>query len=507
MNKKSILLKEIITSLVGGILLGALVSLVSSGSFFVGWLQSGIFSALLLLGLQRIWRLTGAGHTLAILMLVAFALRLALGIFLYKGLPAFGFDTPVQQAGYVFSDASERDQAAYQIAVSGEPWLAQFAQNRAVDQYGGLLALSTLIYGIFSSDVHRPLLIVLLSAFAMSAGVAFFHAAVKNKWGGKIALVAAWVYALYPEGVLLGSSQMREPILMGLAALLFWCSLDWRKKPLRTLLIGLLIMAVICLVSVPAGGVTFVVVAGMVFLEWLTKQENLKLRGLGITLFILLLSVAAVGGWSWLKDGLSYEYYLTQAGSGVIQVLLEHVPEKIGAILITLYGLTQPVLPAALVDPSKPIWQGIAIFRAAGWFFILPFIAYGFLAVFRSKKSENRSILIFISLVFAAWVLISSLRAGGDQWDNPRYRSTLLPWMAILVGWVWERVRTSHNLWFWCVVAIETVYFLLFMNFYVNRYVNIGTMISIPVTVLLIGAISLILIVGCFFLDRKKSRL
>ncbi|PKN88915.1 MAG: hypothetical protein CVU45_07605, partial [Chloroflexi bacterium HGW-Chloroflexi-7] len=170
MKTSNLLKKDSLLALGSGVVLGAVISSFSDGSFWFGWLKCGFLTAILLLGLIRVWRLAGAGRTLALLMLVAFTLRVAFGIYLNQGLPQLGFNNPVQNTGYVFSDAHDRDQAAYQIAISGKAWLPQIKANIATDQYGGLLAFSALVYWIFSADVHRPLLMVLISAAAMAAG-------------------------------------------------------------------------------------------------------------------------------------------------------------------------------------------------------------------------------------------------------------------------------------------------------------------------------------------------
>jgi len=504
MKKYSTLVRDGMTALAAGLLIGAVVSIFSLGNFLIGWLQASLYSALLVFGLIRVWRLVGSGRTLAILMLVTFTLRLVLGIFLYQGLPAFGFDTPVQQAGYVFSDAFERDQAAYQISMSGQNWLPQFEQHQAADQYGGLLALSTLIYRLFSSDAQRPLLLVLLSAFAMSAGAGFLYAVVQRKWGEKVARVTLWVFALYPEGVLLGSSQMREPLLIGLAALLFWLSQNWKEKPFSTLAgMGLTTLAA-CLISIPGGAVTLLIVGGLVYLEWFSLQQNKTFRRAGNLIFIVVLLLAAAGGWYWLKEGLYYEFYATTLGSGMIQVLFEGLPIHLRNTAITLYGFSQPLLPAALVDPSKAIWQGIAIFRAAGWYFVLPFLVFAFFRVFYAQEKDHKPLLVFLSLIFTVWVVISSLRAGGDQWDNPRYRATLLPWMSILVGWTWVQLRSNRNLWFWFIVSMESLFVLLLTGFYLNRFVNLQAMQSLKFTLMLFGGIALLILIVFMILNKKK---
>jgi len=503
MKKSNSLINDSLWALGAGLVLGAIISAFSAGNFWPGWLKSGLLGTLVALGLIRIWRLTGAGRPLAVLMLMAFVVRMGCGIFLNQGLPVLGFDNPVQKAGYVFSDAHDRDQAAYQMAVSGTAWLPQIRKNVAADQYGGLLTFSALIYWIFSTDVQRPLLMVLISAAAMAIGLAFLFATVTRKWGGKVALIAAWIFALYPDGVLLGSSQMREPILIGLTCLLLWSVQDWKIKPLRSLVSALIISAVTCLFSIPAAGAASTVVIGVVFFEWLHEQSNTRTRRIAIVSFLLFLGLVAIAGWYWLKESLSYEFLMTVTGSGWLTALLEQYGKQFQIPLITFYGLTQPLLPAALVDASLPIWKGIAIIRAAGWFFVIPFLIYGIAAVFKARKEENRSMLIFISLALAAWILISSLRAGGDQWDNPRYRTTFLPWIAILVGWVWTHLQQQKSPWFWRIVAIEGIFLLVFLDWYLYRDLGFGPLIPFPILILFFGLSSVLIVAGGLVWDKK----
>ncbi|MBA4383694.1 MAG: hypothetical protein C0410_03070 [Anaerolinea sp.] len=505
MKKSGLLIKDSLWALGAGLVLGVVISAISPGGFWLGWLKCGVLSTLLTLGLIRVWRLTGAGRTLALLMLVTFVIRIGFGLFLNQGLPQLGFDNPVQNSGYVFSDAHDRDQAAYQMAVSDKAWLPQIKANIAADQYGGLLTLSALIYWVFSADVHRPLLMVLFSAAVMAAGLAFLFAAVNRKWGAKMAMIAAWIYALYPDGVLLGSSQMREPILIGLTCLLLWSVVDWKSKPIRSLVFALIISAVICLFSIPGAGAAFTVILGLVFFEWLQDQSNPRTRKMALLVFAVFLGLVGVAGWLWLKNGLSYEYFITQSGSGWITALLEQYGNQFQIPFITFYGLTQPLLPAALVDSSLPIWKGIAIFRAAGWYFIIPFLLYGFIAIFKAEKEENRAVLIFLGLALAAWILISSLRAGGDQWDNPRYRTTFLPWIAILAAWVCLRVRQQKRPWFWRIVAVEVIFVVVFLDWYLYRNFNFGPLIPFPVLMLFLGGTSVLILIGGLVWDKKTT--
>ena len=505
MKKSSYFVNDLLFSLLSGLLLGALLSLFSPGSFWLGWLEGGVFAALLSLGTIRVARSLKVGQPLMLLMAVAFVLRLGLGIFLDQGLPTLGYDTPVQNAGYVFSDAAERDQAAYRLGNDPTVFNHDLDDFWAVDQYRGLIICSALIYRIFSPDIHRPLMLVLASAFAMSLAVAFFYSAVAKKWNQNLARVSGWVMALYPMGVLLGSSQMREPYLIAFASLLFWVSLDWKIKPWRTLIISMLILGFSLPFSVPVSGASFVVVAGIVYLDWLSTRPDRKYRLIGSAIYGVMLLAAAVAGWMWLKGGVGYEFHLTEANSGWISELMRRYGESARLPFLTLYGLTQPVLPAAIVDPTLPVWWGISVFLAFGWYFVLPFLLYGFFAAFKAAKEDHRAVLIFLNLALIAWILISSIRGGGDQWDNPRYRTAFLPWMSIITGWVWLQLRSRKSPWFWRIVAIESECLLFFMNWYLNRHINLGTQIPFTMMIILmLGLAALIALAGVLW-DKKTT--
>ncbi len=158
--------------------LAALLSALDGGVWWIGWLA---YSFLLLLGLSALaalWRSAGAPRTLGLMLLLALFLRLGLGISLTYVLPVAGNPTDVQQAGYVFKDAFNRDTQAWELARSTRPIWTAFDKSYRVgaahstDQYGGLLALSALTYRCFSPDVHRAWLIILLSALTAAVGVA-----------------------------------------------------------------------------------------------------------------------------------------------------------------------------------------------------------------------------------------------------------------------------------------------------------------------------------------------
>jgi len=57
--------------------------------------------------------------------------------------------------------------------------------------------------------------------------VPFFYSAAKVRWSAKLAVVAAWLVVLYPEGIFYTVAHMREPILIGMAMILFWGVARW----------------------------------------------------------------------------------------------------------------------------------------------------------------------------------------------------------------------------------------------------------------------------------------
>ncbi len=126
----------------------------------------------------------------------------------------YGHADEDDRAGYVFTDAHRRDNQAWTLAASDLPVIDAFSEKYGSDQYGGLRAFNTFVYRYFSPDAHRPLMLVLLSAFFAALGVPLFWKAVRQVFGERVAGAATWVFVLYPDRVLLGASAMREPYLL-----------------------------------------------------------------------------------------------------------------------------------------------------------------------------------------------------------------------------------------------------------------------------------------------------
>jgi hypothetical protein len=226
----------------------------------------------------------------------------------------------------------------------------------------------------------------------------------------------------------------------------------------------------------------------------------------------------------WLKSTISLTAYRAEGESGWVQRILGdrfgdggYEPSWYRLPFITGYGVFQPVLPATLIYPTKPIWKVIGILRAVGWYALLPMLMLSFAAASgigrRSERVEEsratrmeglRSIILWLSIVTWLWILLSALRAGGDLWDNPRYRAILFLWQAILAGYVWVWWRETRNPWFGRVLACEGMFLVVFTQWYVNRYLQVGFQLPFAVMVaLILGSWGLILGLGWW---RDKLR-
>jgi len=247
MNEMDASLKKITPIVVLGLVCIVLAvvfqGVISQGGFWRGSLDAFVLMFFSVLLLYVVWGAAGRRRTLAWMMVAAFLLRLVYGAFLSWGLPHLGYEEPGQQAGFVFTDPFVREQSAWELANSGESLLRAFSEDYPTDQYGGLLALSALIYRTLSPDAFRPGLILILAAGAMALSVPFLVLAVESRFEQKTARRAGWILVFYPEGILLGAAQMREPFLILYFSMLFWAGAMWlsRSQLKRALLITCLI--------------------------------------------------------------------------------------------------------------------------------------------------------------------------------------------------------------------------------------------------------------------------
>jgi hypothetical protein len=206
----------------------------------------------------------------------------------------------------------------------------------------------------------------------------------------------------------------------------------------------------------------------------------------------------------WLRLTVKWDAYQLERDSGWIQKLFDEMPEWMRLPFVAIYGILQPVLPAAIVAPTVPLWKAIYILRAIGWYVLLPALIMSFGAAAGQKESQKRNILLWLSLLIWTWILLSALRGGGDAWDNPRYRTILFVWQAILAGYVWVWWHETRNVWFTRVVLCEAAFLLVFTQWYASRYFHWGGQLPFAMMVALIAGLwGIILGVG-WWLDKKR---
>ena len=482
------------------------------------------FLALTALASATLW--AGGGTALAWMVSLAFLLRLVTGVGLHVALPTAGYDDPDDRAGYVYTDAHRRDTQAWELANSNKSLLDAFARRYHADQYGGLLAFSALAYRLFSPGAHRPLLLVLLTALTSALGVPFLWRATGALWNKVAARASCWLYVLYPEFVLLGGSAMREPYLIALSAQALWgLALMLRPRPARdpmpragvlwmaasallmllvspaALLANLVVLLGWYLVQVRrsravwpmvAGGVALLIAGGL-FLSW-----SLNRRGQ----FGVGAPPEVVG--TFLRQAVAWDVYQLERGSGWVQKLFEEMPHWLHLPFVATYGVLQPVLPAALIEPTTPLWQAIAIGRAAGWYLILPLLALSLFLASRWAPATSRNPLPWLSWACWIWIVLAALRGGADQWDNPRYRSILFVWQAVLVAQAWTWWQATRSPWLGRAVAMELALVLGFGQWYLSRYLHVGAQVPFGLVVAGIAALWVAILTGGWLWDRHR---
>ncbi len=539
-------LKDLIFILPISLALSAGLAFIQPGAWWIGWLG---FSALFIVGLIALaaaWRWasvelrssTGSvlrtTRTLAWMIGLGLLLRLAAGVAVYIALPINGHNTPDDKAGYVFTDAHRRDDQAWGLASSCKPLWSAFDKSYYSDQYGGLLAFSAFTYRYLSPDAHRPLLIILLASLFAALGVPFLYKATRLLFNGRVALVSSWLFVLYPESILVGGAQMREPFLLTFIAMSLWGFADWLYRAERSaanevsvearsrsawiwMAIGFVGML---MVSPAIALATLAIFAGWVYLRGEYKRIPWQALVIIAVVFILALFVLAsalnrnndFGAASpvgvilnWFRASAKWDTYRLERGSGWIQSLFRKMNTSEQYLFTIVYGVLQPVLPAAFTDPSTLTWRVIGIFRAVGWYLILPLMIYSPIAAWRTPRGAERRVWLWISAVSWLWILICSMRGGGDQWDNPRYRLILFGFEALAAGYAWIWWREHRDAWLPRIAAVEALAVLIFLQWYASRYYHLGGQIPFFLMIGLIVLVAVLILGGGWLWDRRAA--
>ena len=129
--------------------------------------------------------------------------------------------------------------------------------------------------------------------------------------------------------------------------------------------------------------VALVIFAGWVYLRGDHKQIPWQALVVIAVIFVLALFVLS---WSlnrnndfgapspigiildWFRAAAKWDTYRLERGSGWIQSLFRKMNTSEQLLFTIVYGLLQPVLPAAFIDPTTLTWQIIGILRAVGWY-------------------------------------------------------------------------------------------------------------------------------------------
>ena len=479
-------------------------------------------------------------RSIYLVALLAFVLRMGLAVTASSLLPVAGYDSKTRQAGYLFFDAYRRDSQSWDLAQSAKPLIKAFDDKFSSDQYGGLLWVSAFIYRYLSGGTHQPLLVILLGALIGALGVPFVYLAARRWAGERTAMIAALLFAFFPEAILLGASQMREPYLMTFIAMFFYGVTEWQaargKLPAQTPAIRgagrgfqvwlwmILALAGMLLVSPAFAAVSIGVSAGWLFFadsssDKAQRKIPWQMIAVGAGIFALALVVlaaswgslvAAKGGGifgtlgSWARETTRLNAYLLGRSSGIVQLLFQALPTALALPFVAVYGILQPVLPAAIFEPSIPFWQTLGIVRALGWYLLLPLVAFAPIAAFALPAGQRRKQWLWLSLVVWVWILIAALRGGGDQWDNPRYRVILFAWIVMLAAMAFQQIKSGVGRWFWRICAVEAVILLVFGHWYTWRYLGLGFNIGIRNTLVIAIGLSILVVLGDWLWARRK---
>jgi hypothetical protein len=529
-----VLISRLTGYLISSILLAFMLAWISTG--FTGVAGWGSFLGVLALGAGILWvglkslRAESLPRWVVWLTIGAALLRLGAGGLWFAGLPAWGHETEVQNAGYVMSDAFQRDSAAWELAQANQSLGRAFSGYRGADQYGGLLFLSAAVYRFLGGDVHQPLMMVVLMAAISALAVPFTWAFARRLFDDEVGKWAAWGLALFPEAILLGSSQMREALMMPLAALAFYglarywgegSRLGDTDTP-RTLRLrkasaqgassfsglGFVLLALVLTLPLsPPLAMILLVLLGIVGLgmgDWRVVRNWRLWAVLGGVALVAVIAIAL--GWEriaamvdaerfetpwemvayWVEISARWQARMTRAGSGVLQSVFDRTPEWVHLPFLLAYGVARPLLPAELWYATVPMWWAIGVWRSLGWTMLLGLLVYApvraVLNVERKtqnvERGENRNLLIGLSL--AAWVsiLIATFWGGGDQWDNPRYRVAFCTVQIVLAAWAMVAYRRAPDAWMRRAVAGVGIILAWFLPWYLDRYTDLDVIVG-----------------------------
>jgi hypothetical protein len=211
---------------------------------------------------------------------------------------------------------------------------------------------------------------------------------------------------------------------------------------------------------------------------------------------------------TWFYNNFVYQTHLTERSSGWLQKIFSEIGNQWQMPFVLVYGITRPVLPAALGDRESVllVWRVINIFRAAGWYALALPLVYGVFLPWRIQNFPRRSQILWLFSMIWLWILISSAVAGGDMWDNPRYRTIFLGFYTLMAAWAVHWAIMEKDPWLLRLLYVELVAIAAMTVWYISRnYFPWFTLNIWPVLGIILVLSALILIRG-WRSDRKNRR-
>lgn len=204
---------------------------------------------------------------------------------------------------------------------------------------------------------------------------------------------------------------------------------------------------------------------------------------------------------------MEFDKMAAAGGGDLFQSVLVSMDRTMAFLLAALYGLLQPVLPAAighrnLTAQGGAFWQALGIYRSLGWYLLLPVLIYGSLKSLRGIFTRKPELIL--SVIFWGIAVIGSYRAFGDQWDNPRYRLFVFVPMALLAAWAWVEWREKRDVWFLRIAIPFAVAVVGLTVWYLLRDYT-GVQFPVAGSLAGLGALAVVAFVASFFLVRPKK--
>jgi len=268
----------LIRLMASALVLGIALSFFDKGGFSLsGVIAYFIVSAFAAIVLRFGWRSVSKlspPSWLQTALIVAIGIRLVVGVGLFASLPVFGYqDSKPHLTGYIYRDAYERDKDAWRFAISDAPLISAWTDSDLSDQYGGLHFISVSIYRVISPDMHRPLLVILLTAAFGALVVLFTWSSSKR------------------EAVLLSASQMREPFLIAALAIGLDGYSRVRSEETKVGIIHIVIAVLIALILSPPFSLVLI---GLLAIAWVWEGRVHGRQKIWATLSILALGLAGI---------------------------------------------------------------------------------------------------------------------------------------------------------------------------------------------------------------------